>query len=188
MKAVFYYAGANNTELIALKAIFNVAVKWGYLRQNPARGVKALREIKGKTPRFLSKKEINILLKHAPPDFKPILQTFLYTGLRKAELVNLEWSDINFNRNVIQVRAKEHWQPKSNEREIPLHPELKKVLKKLKDEAKGKLVFTTRNGNSHTKVRERFIKLTKECDMEDVTKVLNLTDFFKRLLVAAQVL
>jgi integrase len=176
-----------NTELIALKAIFNVAVKWNYLRENPARGVKALREVKVKTPRFLSQAEIKTLLKRAPADFKPVLQTFLYTGLRKAELANLEWADVDFERGVIHVRAKAHWRPKSSEREVPLHQDLREVLLKLRKRGGAGLVFCTRDGNPLRKIRERFIVLTKRCGMEDVTKVHALRHTFASHLVMAGV-
>ena len=38
-----------------------------------------------------------------------MFQTYLRSGLRKQELENLEWCDINFAAGNIQVRAKRGW-------------------------------------------------------------------------------
>jgi len=153
--------------------------------RNPAKGVKPLRVVQQKTPRFLTKKEIDILLKNAAPDFKPALEVFLYTGMRKGELVNLEWRDIDFDREVIHVRAKENWTPKSTEREIPMNPVVKKSLLKLKKERKGKskLVFTSKNDNPLKKPRQTLMRLTKRCGFPDVTKLHTLRHTFASHLV-----
>ena len=50
-------------------------------------------------------------------------------GVRIGELVNLEWDDINLVRRIVVVRPKEFWKPKGmEERIIPMHPELLKLL------------------------------------------------------------
>lgn len=40
-----------------------------------------------------------------------ILQTFIFTGVRRSELLALDWSDIDFQQNTIKVR---HGKPTSN--------------------------------------------------------------------------
>jgi integrase len=50
-------------------------------------------------------------------------------GMRRGEALNLAWSDINWESNYIRIIAKKEWQPKDkNPRNIPLCPELQKIL------------------------------------------------------------
>ena len=69
-----------NNELICLRAMFNLAIKWEYVRDNPTRNVAFLKEEVNKKPRFLSKEECKVLLKNADKFLYPILYTLLYSG------------------------------------------------------------------------------------------------------------
>jgi hypothetical protein len=78
-----------------------------------------------------------------------IFKTYLMAGLRKAELENLTWDDVDFMAGIIRVRPKKDWQPKTWEaRDIEVPDELLKILK---ERARpGKLVFANSNGNKYT--------------------------------------
>ena len=78
-----------NVELICLKAMFYLGMRWGYVRTNPVKGVKDLKEEHNKKPRFLSKEESKVLLENCGDFLYPIFYAFLYTGIRKSELENL---------------------------------------------------------------------------------------------------
>jgi integrase len=74
-----------------------------------------------------------------------VFKTFLMSGLRKQELKNLEWTDINWTAGTIKVSAKPGFQPKTwEERTIEVPSDLLTMLRK------GELVFATRNGNKYT--------------------------------------
>ncbi len=109
-----------NFEISALKTVFNPAIKWGYLIENPTKGVQKPKVKDAKPTRFLSKAERQKQLDACPPDLHPMYLTFLNTGMRKAELENLEWDDIDLDRRKIRTRRKDFWQPKTGEREIPI--------------------------------------------------------------------
>ena len=55
----------------------------------------------------------------------------LLTGMRKGELKNLTWNDINFQLGIIFIQVKEGWNPKTDERIIPISPVLNRILTKL---------------------------------------------------------
>ena len=62
----------------------------------------------------------------------PILLTAIHTGLRKSELFRLEWSDIDFEREVLTITAKGEEHTKSyRNREIPMTDQLTKCLKSI---------------------------------------------------------
>jgi len=77
-------------------------------------------------PVFLTQEETSRMLKEAKNDPKDyaILTTFLYTGLRLSELVNLNIHDIDFRENTITVRSGKG----DKDRQIPMHPEVKEAL------------------------------------------------------------
>ncbi len=177
-----------NFEVGALKTIFNLAIKWGYLRENPTKEIKKLKVNDSKPIRFLTQDECKRLLDVSPPELYPIYFTFLNTGMRKAELENLEWNDIDFKRCKIKVRRKENWQPKTGEREIPINSKLYDLLQTLKEENKKTLksnyVFCDKSGGMlKTKLRDKLIDIAKQAEIPDLTKVHTLRHTFASHLV-----
>ena len=116
-----------NVELKVLKAMYSYAIKCACARENPVKKVAFYRAVE-KNPRFLREDEIRYLLAKSNGLY-PIVFTFLKTGLRKGELINLEWKDIDFKRRRITVESKEEWRTKTgNSRQIPLSEDLAQVL------------------------------------------------------------
>src|SRR5262249_39623352 len=58
-----------------------------------------------------------------------VFHTLLMAGLRKQEMENLEWRDINFVTGVLSVHGKATFQPKDwEERDIEMPEELREML------------------------------------------------------------
>ncbi len=177
-----------NFEVGALRTILNVAIKWGYLKENPTRNIKKLKVDDAKPVRFLTVEECHKLLEASPPDLYPIYFTFLNTGMRKAELENLEWADVDFKRRKIKIRCKEFWQPKAGEREIPVSQQLYDLLKKLKEDnesgLKSNFVFSHKDGGRiRMKLREKLIQIAAKAGIENLTKLHTLRHTFASHLV-----
>jgi len=64
-----------NFELRVLKLVFNLAIKWGYLKDNPTKNVTRLKVNDSKPPRFLTKEECHRLLDNSPDDLYPVFYT-----------------------------------------------------------------------------------------------------------------
>jgi len=159
-----------NRELNTLKAMFNKAVAWGALSQNPAKSVQKFREPR-KQVRYLSKDEAKALLAAAGERLAPIIETFLHTGLRRDELAHLTWADVDFNREAIAVQAKDGWHPKDYEvRHIPMTDRLAALLKAQHRNASA-YVFHTQSGGTHNgNVLSRdFRKLARACGIKGVS-------------------
>ncbi len=76
--------------------------------------------------------------------------TFLLTGFREQEVVNLMWDDIMFHLGTIKVRAKPHlgFYPKRwEDREVPVPQDLIDRLKKHPHHVTSKFVFPSPPGN-----------------------------------------
>jgi site-specific recombinase XerD len=175
-----------NIELQTLKSMFSMAIKWGYATVNPLQNVDKLKMVQKKYPRFLSEEECDKLLSTCAPWLYPIFYTFLRTGMRKQELMNLEWADVDFERGKIKIRVKEGWVPKTSEREIPMSNGVSNVLKKHKEETgQWNLVFHDGNGNKieNNKLRKQLMRVTKQCGFPDVTKLHTLRHTFASHLV-----
>ena len=175
-----------NSEIVVVRMMFRLAVQWGYVAKNPTDGISKLKIQQKIAPRFLSEKESKKLLSSADEFLYPIFFTFLNTGMRKSELENLEWADIDLGRRKIKIRAKDEWTPKTDEREIPINEGVYRVLLKQKERADGsKYVFPDENGCKifKNRLRRRFMTLTKHCGFGDVTKVHSLRHTFASHLV-----
>lgn len=101
-----------NRELAVIKHLFRKAVEWGYLAENPATSVKAFKKEPGRV-RFLEAREIERLLGHCSPILRPIVITALNTGMRKSEILNLKWANINLRLRTIVIDK-----TKNNERRV----------------------------------------------------------------------
>lgn len=150
-----------NRIMASLKTFLNFAVRRHYLPGNPIRPIKKYR-LPVNPPRFLTKDEIAAVLKIAKKTYLyPCVATAIYTGARKSELFNLEWTDIDFDKNIITIRNKEGFTTKSRRfRAIPLHPALKAILKPYR--LKKGLCF------DHTNQRRVFRRIMRKAKLKDV--------------------
>ncbi len=124
-------------ELVPLKKMLKHAVTWDYLKVNPADYVEKPR-VEKEEMEILSPAEINKFLDCVTPKYKPFFLTAVLTGMRRGELLGLQWGDIDWNHSQIHVR-RSLWQkkfvtPKSKAsvRRIDMSPTLALELKKHK--------------------------------------------------------
>ena len=65
-----------------------------------------------------------MLYNSASEHLKPILFVAISTGMRKGEILNLQWKDINFEENYLVVRNSKNYES----RDIPISDLLKRAL------------------------------------------------------------
>ncbi len=179
-----------NYELKTLKSIFTFARKRGLCRQNPLEDVTYFRIQEEAEPRFLTREECERLLGAADRKLHPIFYTFLNTGLRLGELINLQWRDVDLKRTILHVRKKGDWQPKAGERQVPLNEGMVKLLKghKPKGAKDQQYVFPSVDGGKlKTKLRKALIKTAVAAGLEDVTKIHTRRHTFASHLVMSGV-
>ena len=138
----------------SLKAVFNIAVRQlGYLNFNPLDGLRQ-DKLGQKTLRYVAPVEFNKLIEAARrlPNRAAWWETYLhlaYTcGARSGELMNLWWSDLDFEHDSVTICAKneadgvEAWRPKDyDSRTIPLPRATMQVLATWHSKAKEGATF-----------------------------------------------
>jgi len=122
-------------ELSNLSKMFKKAIEWDYAHTNPVNGVEKPKVPK-QPPRFLTKDEEKRLLEKSPDHLKPIIITGLNTGMRRSELFNLKWIDVDLKKREIVVRSEtkaegEFHTKDYDYRHIGINKTLYKVLSKL---------------------------------------------------------
>jgi integrase len=158
-----------NHELETIKAMFNIAVKWKYLEESPAKYVKPIKQAK-KPPRYLSKEEIETLLNAASGIHKDMIIIALYTGFRIGEIFNLQWQDVDFIKNFISVVPKHNWTPKDYEfRSIPINAKLKEYLLKIRPETAKETDYIISHKQSMNTFFVAYRKLLKKANIENAT-------------------
>jgi integrase/recombinase XerC len=172
-----------NFEVKALRTIFFFAIRSNYLEANPIKGFKFLKTDDSKQRRFLSESECRRLLEHAEKEDYPVFALFLNTGMRRSELVNLEWSDIDFKNGIIKIQRKSFWLPKSGEREIPMNEMAEEILMKLPK--RGNFVFTDKKGKKLNPdlIRLRLKETAKKAKVENLTEIHALRHTFASQLI-----
>jgi len=92
-----------NRNLALLKKMFNLAIDWGYLKESPARKVRLFSEKDNLKERILTAEEEERLLEASSEHLRPILITALHSGMRRGEILSLEWHQVDLTRRTIRV-------------------------------------------------------------------------------------
>ncbi len=142
-------------------------------RLSPVRGIPILSEENPFRP-YLEAKDIDILLSlfyEQKPHLLPIIQGYLFTGMRRNELINLEWADVDFDRCLIRIRHKPFFKPKwGHERNIPILSQMRELLERI-DRKADFWVFHSKTGK----------KLYQYTLYRDFKKVINRSAKLKDL-------
>ncbi len=138
-----------NVELRTLRLAFNTAMKWRALAANPFKNVPLLR-VPEQQPLFLTKQGFQKLILAIPEGcFRDFVIVAVFTGLKRGELLNLSWSDIDFDRKLIFVQSKKDFRTKAGKRRtVPVNETVFRILRSRQQNAKQELVFTINGGGS----------------------------------------
>ncbi len=142
-------------QLTVYNHIFRYAVDMGYITFNPARDIEVPQVKEKKKISSPPQTEIEIAKNSYDIEFGLFAYMALYTGLRRGELLALDWSDVDIENRIIKVdKAIVHKfnkpyvsKPKTSKSigKVPILDALLKVLKP----SKG-LIFPNKNGEYMT--------------------------------------
>ncbi|MFC1769592.1 tyrosine-type recombinase/integrase [Nitrospirota bacterium] len=149
-------------ELALMRRMFNVARKeWKLVKYNPVADLSISVGNSNARDRWLTMEEEQGLIKNATNPFwlRPLIITALHTGMRKGEILNLKWKDIDFTRKLLIV----HKTKNGKKRSIPMSQTLIATLQGIKViDISGK-VFS----RSDRSIRAAFDKAKAKAAIED---------------------
>jgi len=139
-----------------LRAFLNWCAKTGHVEESPLDGVAAPKKGK-KVPEFLTNEQLERLLRAVDADaelkdaenqlrdgevvwIKDAVLLAVCSGLRRSEVVNLRWRDVDFDSGFLTVRDNEqsgHRTKSGDERAVPIAGEASGVLRRLHVEAEA---------------------------------------------------
>lgn len=151
-----------NREFSRLRHMFSCAMDWDYIKVNPCKGVKELKEPPGRI-RYLTQEEIEALLAECGPEtlrqnhwnagrplsellnvyLRPIVGIAIHSGMRRGELLGLRWKDVDFKGRMIYLETTKN----GERRVIPTNDTVYSTLKALPRYLHEELVFPGINGN-----------------------------------------
>ena len=138
----------------AVVTLFNFARRRGYLPKGEtteAADVETVRDHDGEIA-ILTPAQLTKLLRKSKPEYQLYFALAAFTGIRSAELLRLEWSEINFEKGHIEVKARKA--KTATRRLVPIQPNLAKWLEPYRSR-QGKLFKSRRNVDSAIKFAKR---------------------------------
>jgi integrase len=138
----------------AVVTLFNFARRRGYLPKGEtteAADVETVRDHDGEIA-ILTPAQVTRLLRKSKPDYQLYFALAAFTGIRSAELLRLEWSEINFEKGHIEVKARKA--KPATRRLVPIQPNIAKWLAPYRGR-KGKLFQSRRTVDSAIKFAKR---------------------------------
>lgn len=120
-----------NMDVRTLKAALEVAVVWGRLASNPFRAVKCIRLTNKKMRPFTKDEFTGLCVTIQEPWLVDIVRFAVLTGLRRGEIMNLRWDDLDVVGGNMTVQSSEEYRVKHGKtRTLPLHPEALETIKR----------------------------------------------------------
>jgi integrase len=160
---------SQHIELRMLKSAFNTALRWKLISENPCKGV-PFAHVPEQAPIFITPGDFERLIRTISETWLKELVVFaVLTGLRRAEIVNLRWVDVEMERGVILIQSSPRFKTKQGKRRtIPLNSTALELLRKKKEHQGGEYVFTLNGGRiSGDWVSHLFKRYVRNAELAD---------------------
>jgi len=180
-----------NRELSVLSKVFTLAVRHEKADLNPCQSVERF-ALDNERVRYLTEDEEQRLFQTLGDNqqLKDIVTVALHTGMRRGEIFNLKWFDLDFDRGLIQVRKTK---TKLN-RVVPMNMRVREVLNQQR--RTSEFVFTSlKTGGRLTDVKKAFNTARVEAGIPDFqlrdlrhSCATRLSDVGEELVTVAEIL
>ncbi|HEX9429873.1 MAG TPA: site-specific integrase, partial [Candidatus Bathyarchaeia archaeon] len=156
-----------NRHLATLKHMFTKAAEWEIVGEE---ALKRIRKVKllpenNRRLRYLSTEECQSLINACSPHLKPIVITALNSGMRKQEVLSLEWErHIDLKHGFILLDVTKN----GERREIPINQTLRETLEELVRRVDSPYVFTDGDGRRFQDVKKAFHSACRRARIKDL--------------------
>ncbi|EFN9290341.1 site-specific integrase [Escherichia coli] len=117
--------GTKTRHLAILRAILNMAVEWGWLDRAPKISTP---RVKNGRIRWLTEEESKRLFAEIAPHFFPVVMFAITTGLRRSNVTDLEWSQVDLDKKMAWIHPDET--KAGNAIGVPLNETACQILRK----------------------------------------------------------
>lgn len=163
-----YSIATCNRYIGIIKASFSKACDWNLISEQRLKNIRKVKLLKGenKRLRYLSKEEIDRLLSNCDRHLYPIVFTALHTGMRKSEILNLKWSQVDLKNGIILLDKTKNFE----RREIPMSDSLKALFRQLHSQRRldTDYVFVNQDtGKRYTDLKRSFNTACRKAGIQD---------------------
>jgi len=154
-----------NRYLQTLKAMFTKAVEWELVEEEVLKRVRRVKLLpeNNRRLRFLSRVEGQALINACEPHLKPIVITALNTGMRREEILSLEWGKhVDLKHGFILLDRTKN----GERREVPINQVLKGVFQGLVRHINSPYVFTDSAGRRFKDLKRSFSSACRKAEWE----------------------
>lgn len=155
-----------NRELEILSKVFTLAIDQGLTETNPCRKVRKLHMDNRRTRYLLDDEERRLLAVLDGPraHLRQLVVVAIGTGMRRGDQLSLRWSQVDFQRNVVNV-------PNSKTGkgyDVPMNEDVRAVMLALRRESRGAehVFINPKTGDAYTDLKNGF---TKACELAGIT-------------------
>jgi integrase len=107
-----------NRELQALRAAMNTAGSWKKLESNPFSNMQQVK-IPEKQPHYFSRADFQKLISTIKENWlKEVIIFAVLTGMRRGEILNLRWQDVDLRRKLITIQSNPTFKTKQGKRRV----------------------------------------------------------------------
>jgi len=149
-----------------LKHIIKKGTDWGMASEET---LKQVRKVKKKVEentrlRFLTVEECQTLIDCCTPHLKPIVTVALHTGMRRGEILNLKWEQVDVKHGFFLLEITKN----AERREIPIDNTLTMMFNSMPRGLESVYVFTDpRTGEPYKSVQTSFETALKRAEIRD---------------------
>jgi len=150
-----------NMELATLSHFFNKAITWGKAVKNPVDDIEKLPVPKGRLV-FFSEDEITNLYKNCSEHILPIVKLAISTGMRRGELLNIKWKDIDFDNGFLYIMKSKN----GKSRTIPICDAAREALALVKRHPTSEYIFCNEKGKKYIRVTKGYNNALKKAGLK----------------------
>ncbi|MDG6026865.1 MAG: site-specific integrase [Candidatus Brocadia sp.] len=148
-----------------LKHMVNKGVECGMASEETLKAVRKIKLLKGenKRLRYLTIEELQRLLDCCHQHLKPIVLVAVHTGMRKGEILNLKWDQVDLRNNLILLDKTKN----GERREIPINSILKELFASMPRSLESEYVFVDMKGKPYGNIKRSFSTALRRAEIRD---------------------
>jgi integrase len=158
--------GTINRHITILKHMFTKAAEWDMVEEEVSKRVHKVKLLEEQNARlrYLAKDECDRLIEACDKHLKPIVITALHTGMRKGEILNLKWDNVDLKHGFILLDRTKN----GERREIPISETVKNVLQAIVRRLDVSYIFyEASSGSPYRNVQRSFNSALKRAKIRD---------------------